>query len=288
MELLVKNKPRSKWKAAFFTLLTMGLGHIYCGEVKRGFIFFAIHYVLVLLSFILLKLSPSITNLATIALVMLSYFVYCLADALKVSRKKTHYYELQKYNRWYIYVVIILIFLVIPRPLTRSYIKENVAKTFNIPAGSMIPTLLIGDMLLAKTDPISKAGIKRGELVIFKYPQERSRIFLKRVIAMGRETLTIKNKKVLIDDVEIEEPYIFNSDPQIITSKSIPRDNLKSVKIPKGQMFVLGDNRDDSYDSRYWGFVKKSDIIGKAAFLFWSWDHDNYKVRWDRIGKILD
>jgi signal peptidase I len=284
----MQNKPRSKWKTAFLTLLTMGLGHIYCGEVKRGFIFFAIHYVLILLSFILLKLSPSLTSLATIAIVMLSYFIYCLTDALKVSRKKTHYYEMQKYNRWYVYVAVILIFLLIPRPLTRNYIKENVAKTFSIPTGSMIPTLLIGDMLVAKTDPISKSDINKGELVIFNYPKDRSRIFIKRVIATEGETLSIINKKVLVDDVVLEEPYIINSDPEIITNQSTPRDNLNSVKIPKGSMFVLGDNRDDSYDSRHWGFVKKSDIIGKAALLFWSWDSENYNVRWNRIGKILN
>ena len=288
MELLVQNKPRSKWKTAFLTLLTMGLGHIYCGEVKRGISFFAIHYVLMLLAFVLLKYYPSLTNMSAIATILLIFFIYCLMDALKVSRKKTRYYELQKYNRWYVYIAIVLIFLFIPRPLTRNYIKENVGKTFNIPAGSMIPTLLIGDMLLAKTDLISKLDIKKGELVIFNYPEDRSRIFIKRVIAIEGETLSIKNKKVFIDDVLIEEPYIINSDPKIIVNQSIPRDNLESVKIPAGSFFVLGDNRDDSFDSRYWGFVRKSDIIGKAALLFWSWDHENYKVRWDRIGKILN
>ena len=195
---------------------------------------------------------------------------------------------MKSYNKWYVYLSIILIFLLLPRPLTRGYIKENIAKTFNIPAGSMIPTLLIGDMLLAKTDPVSKSEIKKGELIIFNYPEDRSRIFVKRVIATEGDSLSIKDKKVQLNDMLLYEPYIINLDPKIINQQSNPRDNFNSVKVPDNSFFVMGDNRDDSYDSRFWGFVNKSDIIGKASFLFWSWDHENDAVRWDRIGKTLN
>jgi signal peptidase I len=234
MELKVKNKPRKKWLTAFLTLLTMGLGHIYSGEVKRGVILFTIHYIITLLAFMLLKFSPSLTSLAAIAATLLVFFLYCLIDALRITRSKTVSYQLQKYNRWYVYLAVVMIFVLIPRPLTRAYIKENVAKTFNIPAGSMKPTLLIGDMVLAKMDPISKSDIKRGELVIFNYPEDPSRIFIKRVIATEGETLSIKNKMVHINDKLLKEPYIAISDSQIISQQSNPRDNLKAVKIPKG------------------------------------------------------
>lgn len=282
------NKPRNRWLTAFLTLFTMGLGHVYCGELKRGIIFFILHFIIINLSFLLLKFYPSLTNLGIVASLLLMFFLVCLIDALIISKRKLFSYNLKSYNKWYVYIAIILVFVILPRPLTRSYIKENIAKTFYIPAGSMTPTLLIGDMLLAKMDPISKSNINKGEIIIFKYPEDPSRVFVKRVIATEGEKLSIQNKQVLVNNINLDEPYVINSDPRILSNDSIPRDNFGSVIVPEKSFFVMGDNRDESYDSRFWGFVKQSDIIGKAALLFWSWDNINKKIRWDRIGEKLN
>ena len=283
----MKNKPRDKWLSAFLTLLTMGVGHIYNGKIKRGIVIIAIHYIILLLAYFLLYYSPSLTSLAIIAFTLLTFFLYCLLDVLRIARKNSKQYQMQKYNKWYVYLSIAVIFVIFPKPLSRSYIKENVAKTFNIPAASMKPTLMVGDMVLAKTDPGSKSDIHKGELVIFNYPNDPNRIFIKRVIATEGDTLSIVNKKVLVNNIELPEPYLPHKVSGISENFSNPIDNLDSIFIPKGSLFVLGDNRDNSFDSRHWGFVKKSDIIGKAAYLIWSWDYETSGIRWNRIGKTL-
>ena len=152
----------------------------------------------------------------------------------------------------------------------------------------MIPTLQVGDMLLAKTDQKELSDINRGDLIIFIYPKDRSKFFIKRVIATEGETISIKNKKVSINGSEINESYAVNSDQRIFDQQTSPRDNFEPVKVPQNSLFVMGDNRDNAYDSRFWGVVPKTDVIGKPTMLYWSWDKKAYRIRFNRIGKTLN
>jgi signal peptidase I len=184
--------------------------------------------------------------------------------------------------------------------LIAVFIRTFIVQAFKIPSGSMKPTLEIGDHILVnklsygvKVPYLRKTLIptgepKRGDIAVFIYPVDQSKDFIKRVIAVGGDVVEIKNKKVFVNDTLLADTYAVHNE-EVIFPKSIqPRDNFGPVKIPEGTIFVMGDNRDQSYDSRFWGFVRLEDVIGKAFIIYWSWDSDAFSPRWGRIGKILD
>lgn len=180
------------------------------------------------------------------------------------------------------------------------FIRTFVVQAFKIPSGSMKPTLLVGDHILVNkflygvkipfTDitlvPVKEP--KRGDIVVFKFPEDPKKDFIKRVIAVSGDTVQIRNKEVYINNKPIEDPYGTHIDPHTIPGKLRPRDNLDPVTVPPNALFVMGDNRDHSYDSRFWGFVKLSSVKGKAFIIYWSWDKENIGVRWKRLGHLMN
>lgn len=191
--------------------------------------------------------------------------------------------------------------------LLALFIRTFIIQAFKIPSGSMLPTLQIGDHLL-----VSKFiyGIKlpfngktlvpfkspeQGDVVVFKYPKDRSIDYIKRVIGVPGDTIEIKNKKVFINSSPIDDPHAFFQTNSIFRATHSPRDNFSAVTVPEGKVFVMGDNRDNSHDSRFWGFVDQKDILGKAFIIYWSWDIQApllslqrvSSVRWSRLADII-
>lgn len=114
--------------------------------------------------------------------------------------------------------------------------------------------------------------------------------FIKRVIGVGGDKVEVKNKRVYVNDIPLNEPYKIHKDTHVENEDITNRDNFGPVKVPHGKFFVMGDNRDQSYDSRFWGFVDMSEIKGKAFMMYWSWDGSDLwynKVRWGRIGSLI-
>lgn len=191
--------------------------------------------------------------------------------------------------------------------LLALFIRTFVVQAFKIPSGSMLPTLLIGDHLLVNKFiygirvpfsgkvliPISDPG--KGDVVVFRFPKDRSIDYIKRVVGVPGDTIEIKDKKVFINNVAIEDPHAHVSSPTVLGSNASPRDNFGPVLVPEDRIFVMGDNRDNSYDSRFWGFVDQKDILGKAFILYWSWDIDKglfsidrfTSIRWGRLANII-
>ncbi len=189
------------------------------------------------------------------------------------------------------------------------FIRTFIVQAFRIPSGSMEDTLLVGDFLLANKivygpripfTHIRLPGIrdpKPGDVIIFEYPIDPSKDFIKRVIAVEGQTVEIRDKDVYVDGVKVPLPpkgkYIDNG--RVLPKFLSPRDNFGPVTVPKDMIFVMGDNRDNSRDSRYWGWVPKGNVKGKAMFIYWSWNNDNdvpvwdliHKIRWSRIGDII-
>ena len=177
-------------------------------------------------------------------------------------------------------------------------IRTFVVQAFKIPSGSMIPTLLIGDHILVNKFiygikiPFTEKKIlmfnepERGDVIVFKYPENPKKDFIKRVIAVEGETIEEKDKVVYVNGKVMNEPYAHHYDRYLRPGGHDPRDTFGPVTVPADKVFVMGDNRDQSYDSRYWGFVDLHDIRGEAFIIYWSWDTNDW-VRFNRIGRLI-
>ncbi len=193
--------------------------------------------------------------------------------------------------------------------LLALFIRAFVVQAFKIPSGSMKSTLLVGDHILVNKFiygirlPILNKEIihvrdpKRLEIVVFQYPVDPSKDFIKRVIGLPGDTVQIKDKKVFVNDHLLDEPYAVYSDSKILPAGVSNRDNMGPIVVPPNSIFVMGDNRDESYDSRFWNFVDINELRGEAFIIYWSWNDEGELaasassshgyIRWNRIGKLL-
>lgn len=167
------------------------------------------------------------------------------------------------------------------------FIRAYVIQAYKIPAGSMKPTLLIGDHILVDKLQKNLDKIERGNIVIFVYPPDPRKDFVKRVIGLPNDLIEIRDKALYVNGELFQEDYVIHIDTNIIPAKIRPRDNLGPIRVPQNSLFVLGDNRDASFDSRFWGFVDISKVKGKVTKIYWSWDKANFQVRWERIGQTV-
>ena len=182
-------------------------------------------------------------------------------------------------------------------------IRTFVVQAFKIPSGSMEDTLLIGDHLLVNKfiygtqlpfadDPVlSIRDPERGDVIVFEFPEDKDksyferRDFIKRVIGLPGDTVEIRNKNVFINGQRYITPEAVYKDDNLTAG---PRDNMSPLVVPPHSYFVMGDNRDRSYDSRFWKFVDRSAIKGLAFIKYWSWDSDKFMPRWNRIGRMIN
>jgi len=184
-------------------------------------------------------------------------------------------------------------------------IRTFVVQAFKIPSGSMEDTLLIGDHLLVNKfiyglqvpfvegRYLSMRHPERGDVIVFAFPEDRDkgyfqrRDFIKRVIGTPGDTVEVRDKRVYVNGKLYDIPQEVHKESGIIPAGANPRDFMAPVKVPPDKYFVMGDNRDRSYDSRFWGFVDESEIKGLAFILYWSWDSDRTLPRWSRIGRLI-
>ena len=179
------------------------------------------------------------------------------------------------------------------------FIRTFVIQAFKIPSGSMKETLLIGDHILVnkfiygvklpflQTTIVPIKNPKHGDIVVFKFPEDPSKDFIKRVIGVAGDVVEVRDKKVYVNSKLLNHDFGIHTDSYIFPQSVQPRDNFGPVVVPPHSLFVMGDNRDQSYDSRFWGFVDLKAVKGKALMIYWSWDKENFGVRWNRIGHLL-
>jgi signal peptidase I len=186
------------------------------------------------------------------------------------------------------------------------FIRTFVVQAFKIPTGSMEPNLLIGDHLLVNrfvfAPTISAAEraflpmlpIRRGDILVFKYPENPERDFIKRVIGLPGETIELKDHRIHVNGRPIDEPYAHylpppEADGRHESTSDDVRERYGPVTVPDDALFVMGDNRDNSADSRYWGFLPRANVKGKALMIYWSFDTENdslnpvTRTRWARL-----
>lgn len=182
-------------------------------------------------------------------------------------------------------------------------IRTFVVQAFKIPSGSMLPTLQIGDHILVNKFMHQFRPIQRGDIIVFKFPLDESRDFIKRVIALPGETLEIRGKQVFIDGKPINEPYAVFADGA--GGRPGERERIGPITIPADRLFMMGDNRDHSMDSRYWGLLDMAKVKGKAFLVYFSVKSEEIPavsavgsvayvlthpalVRWGRIGSLVE
>jgi signal peptidase I len=185
------------------------------------------------------------------------------------------------------------------------FIRTFVVQAFKIPTGSMEETLLIGDHLLVNKFVFGPAPtsaerallpigtIKRRDVLVFKYPEEPDRDFIKRVIGLPGETVELREKKVYINGTPLDEPYVhFLTSPagpsefHEVTSFDV-RERYGPVTVPANHYFVMGDNRDNSQDSRYWGFLPRENIKGKSLVIYWSYQAEREDYQDESAGATV-
>jgi signal peptidase I len=183
-------------------------------------------------------------------------------------------------------------------------VRSSVVQAFWVPSGSMLPTIQIGDHIfvnklaysvrlpLIGTELMKVGDLHRGDVVVFVSPIDPSTDLIKRVIAVPGDTVEIRNKQIYVNGEKIPDPHAHFEDSTIIPSSG--RDNMPPKKVPEGKFFAMGDNRDRSYDSRFWNFANISDIKGKATFVYWSrdaskgWRQIAQSIRFDRFGHFIE
>ena len=178
-------------------------------------------------------------------------------------------------------------------------VRTFIVQAYKIPSRSMLPTLLVGDHILVnkfiygvkvpflRNTMIPVTNPQRGDIVVFIYPNDRSKDYIKRVIGLSGDKIEIKNKITFINGKKYSDAYGIYSDNVIYPGSMQPRDNFGPVTVPPESLFVMGDNRDESADSRFWGFVDLKDVEGKAFIIYWSWNREENNLRWQRLGSIL-
>jgi len=198
--------------------------------------------------------------------------------------------------------------LVRPKSTTREYaetlfialllalvIRTFVVQAFKIPSGSMLPTLQIGDHNLVNKFvygprleiPLTQWSLGRlpglreprpGDVIVFIYPREREKDFIKRVVAVAGQTVEMRGTTLFVDGKPVDDPHAHYTKRAHV--------ELDPYTVPSGHVFVMGDNRDESYDSRFWGSVPLEDVKGLAMVIYWSWGGEHW-VRWDRLGRLV-
>lgn len=305
---------KKPWLAGLLAFFFNGLGHIYVGNLRRGLCFFFGTYVIFLIAGVfrsfLLSLIPLLFFTA-------GYFIYRLIeifDAVRIARKYPKH-DLKYQKNWFyvVFAITCSVILVI-------YPLGNVVgiRSFRISAGSNLPTLFVGERIISQLISYKTEMPKRGEMIVFIYPKNPKLTYVKRVIGLPGDKVSVVNQEVILNGKTVnlvstdfkldrfadpfrdlssakifketlpgyEHEYFVTQDTSARHSKSV-NVIFNEVIVPPDHVFVLGDRRDHSSDSRVWGFVSRDKIIGKVKFVFFSFESKNNRIRWDRIGKNI-
>lgn len=253
-------KKRKPIAALLLSILSPGFGHVYAGDFKKGLWLFFLQAGGLFVFGKLGWLSTAYGIWFFMAF-LLCLYLYAMLSAVRLAlANKT--YELKPYNRWYCYLIILALILTLGQTLISSRGALLGFELYQVPSRSMMPTLQPGDYIAVDTKDLS---LNVGDVVVFRYPNNRQTLFTQRVVALGNDRVAIENGQVIL-----------NGKPELIASVDERfRRNEVSISmaeriVPERQVFVLGDWRDNSNDSRYWGTFPESDVIGKVTYIWFS------------------
>lgn len=232
----------------------------------------------------------------TLLLVVVAFPVAVAWDAVRTARRHAPVYHRRWYNRWYVYLGLVLVSAFAVQPLAFAWIKAHIAEAFRIPSGGMAPTLEVGDYIL--TTPLQRTPA-RGRLAVYR---SRGQSFITRVVGVGGDTLAMQHGQLLLNGQTVDEPYAQAAEVDLVppefrwqsdhVADSSARDTYKPslqtwgpLVVPPHHVFVLGDNRGNSADSRYIGFIPNDSVVARPTLIYFSRDADTGEIRWSRIGR---
>jgi len=267
------------------SLVLPGFGQLYNGEVNRAIWWFLIYFALGVPGLAVVALyMPSGLMLAALVLTLVaivSLWVYGMVDAWRSAQRQPDYVP-RVWQTSGLYVLVLVMCALIVQPLFVSYIRNHQIESFRIPSLSMEPTLMHGDYIFADKRyncPNCKQAVQRGDIAIFTYPNDRTKYYVKRIVGLPGERVQVIGNQVLIDGRSLT---VTQTDWSTAGSRLADID----LVVPGGQVYVLGDNRDNSVDSRSFGTVPLQDVVGRVRQIWFS--YADRTIRWNRMGKILD
>lgn len=283
---------RSGGSAAALSLLLPGLGQVYCGVLIGGLGYMAAATVLMATSMMMMGSSGITTGFWIAVAATSAVSIVAAATAFRTARRTRVDYKLKEYNRWYVYALLVAI----GTGGAGAYgvlIRERFVQAFIVPNASMHPTIQKGDRLLAKKGIYLDRDPMRGEVVVFRNPGERRKIFVKRVVGLPGDEIEQRGGRLHLNgepaalepagrdgEERIFRERIEDASYRIHDAEDGGKGDFAAVTVPAGHCFVMGDNRDTSRDSRYFGPVPFSSLEGRATVLFWP------GTGWSRFGKI--
>jgi len=267
--------------AVLLSLILPGAGHCLLGAFRRGVVWLV---ALSVLRILLPYAGPLAATIWSALAVVIVGRVAAGIDAAWIVGPTPPWGRVA--GAWAALLVIsALVSFAVVRPLA-SYYAQHYAQALVIPTGGMEPTLLVGDSIIIDRSAYRDRAPQRHDIVAFSHPQDEQRDSVKRIVGMPGDVIVVRGAQVFINGQALREPYLSQISGSTRALPVICRHACEPTFVPAGSYFVLGDNRSDSEDSRFWGFLRRDSIKGKAHSIYWSWDVWERRIRTSRIGLL--
>lgn len=300
-----KQQPRRAWLAGLLSLLLPGLGQLYNGDMNKA-AWFTLAFVIlstVILSAASLLLPPQWTIDALVLVVMAIGILWLvsIATAINDARHKQASMK-QAWQGWGSYLLVFISISMLILPAITQHIRTHYVESFRVPSNSMEPNVIAGDMLFADKRyncPGCQGKVQRGDVAIFHYPNDRSQYYIKRIIGLPGDRIQIDGHNVMVNNQSLavsrqQKQGLWvvgerTSNKEWVTIWRKNKNALLNIDliVPNGEVFVLGDNRANSNDSRFFGTIPLHDVVAKARQIWLSYNRKLGGLQWERSGKII-
>jgi signal peptidase I len=254
-----------------------GLGHFTCGKIKKAIIVYIASQFLIVTAFFVFVKTELPYNLILFTIMILSIFLYAIIDSVHIARNPINTLKFNPLIGYFIIVAILSFQYKIASEAIRDYLIDS----YEIASDTMYPTLLDGDVVLVEKQYYVDNCPKRGDIVLLQSSSDPSKKWVMRIAGLEGEKVEIKNTKVRINNLPYKEAIETVDDKM---SHNIKYNTQNSLMVPDNSYFVIDDNQANNTYSQFWGIVARKNANGKVAKIYWSWDRNKRKFRWDRIG----
>jgi signal peptidase I len=305
---------RKPWAAGLLSLVLPGLGHLYAGRPRAAGIAFLLGPLAAVIAFGALFLPVPPINVLIALAALLLVLVGIPIHAARMAAAAPDSYEPRWYNRWYVYLNLWIASAFLLQPASYDYMKGHLVEAFRVPSGSMEPTVRAGDYVYVGKWEATRSDLTHGTVVVFESVEEPGLKVVKRIVGLPGDTLRMASGALYRNGQRLTEAYAIRTDPgrgedpvqrakmrfwqvdhlagQASATYQPDLEEWGPLVVAADSLFVLGDNRDPSYDSRYWGFLPRGNVVGQPRVVYFSYDPKGSapflrRVRWGRIGQAL-